>query len=248
MSELPINTIICGDCREVMAGWPDKCVDLVLTDPPYGISRDNHFGTMERYNQYRGMDFGDWDKEFNQVDWLSTVVALLKTPSSFVVFNSWQNLKVIADELERLGLSVKRPIVIRKTNPMPVNRNRLFTNSFEFGLWAISGTLWTFNRRGDYETGYFECKNNGVTRHPTEKQVETMYALIMVLSNPNDLILDPFCGSGTTCVAAKMLGRRYIGIDISPEYCKIAQERLLAVDTGVPVKEARKGQKALFGE
>jgi len=61
-----------------------------------------------------------------------------------------------------------------------------------------------------------------------------------------NIILDPFCGSGTTCVAAKKLGRRYIGIDISPEYCEIARSRLEAVDTGVPAKEARKGQGALF--
>lgn len=65
-------------------------------------------------------------------------------------------------------------------------------------------------------------------------------------SNPTDLVLDPFCGSGTTCVAAKMLGRRYIGIDISEKYCEIARQRLRAVDTGVPVKEQRIGQLALF--
>ena len=73
-----------------------------------------------------------------------------------------------------------------------------------------------------------------------------MMVLIEENSKPGDLILDPFCGSGTTCVAAKKLGRRYIGIDISEEYCQIARERLEAVDTGVPVKEARQGQGALF--
>jgi modification methylase len=67
-----------------------------------------------------------------------------------------------------------------------------------------------------------------------------------IASTDADLILDPFCGSGTTCVAAKMLGRNYIGIDISEEYCRIARERLEAVDTGVPVKEQRAGQMALF--
>ena len=75
-----------------------------------------------------------------------------------------------------------------------------------------------------------------------------MQRCVLYHSNPNDLILDPFCGSGTTCVAAKMLGRNYIGIDISEEYCEIARQRLEAVETGVPVKEQRKGQMALFNE
>jgi len=79
-----------------------------------------------------------------------------------------------------------------------------------------------------------------------EKPLALMAYLCEKLSNPGDLILDPFCGSGTTCVAAKMLGRRYIGIDISEDYCRIARERLAAIDTAVPVKEARAGQMGLF--
>jgi len=85
-----------------------------------------------------------------------------------------------------------------------------------------------------------------VNGHPTEKPLPLMIWCIENYSKLNDIILDPCCGSGTTCVAAKMLGRRYIGIDISEEYCKIAEERLRAVDTGVPVKETRAGQQALF--
>ena len=80
--------------------------------------------------------------------------------------------------------------------------------------------------------------------HPTQKPLLLYWRLLK--RTPGQIILDTFCGSGTTCVAAKMLGRRYIGIDINPDYCKIAEERLSAVDTGVPVKEARIGQQALF--
>jgi DNA modification methylase len=83
--------------------------------------------------------------------------------------------------------------------------------------------------------------------HPCPKSNHFIIKLLLRASVlQSDLILDPFCGSGTTCVAAKMLGRRYIGIDISPEYCKIARQRLEAVDTGVSPKEQRQGQKALF--
>ena len=82
--------------------------------------------------------------------------------------------------------------------------------------------------------------------HPTQKPFGVMTWILQRYSEPGQLIVDGFCGSGTTCVAAKVLGRDYIGIDISEEYCQIARERLKAVDTGVPVKEARAGQKSLW--
>ena len=85
-----------------------------------------------------------------------------------------------------------------------------------------------------------------VNGHPTEKPLPLMIWCVESYSQPNDLILDPFCGSGTTCVAARKLGRRYIGIDISSEYCEIARKRLAAVDDGVPVKERDKGQLPMF--
>jgi DNA modification methylase len=223
-----INKIHCADCLEFMKDIPDKSVDLVIADTPYNISKKNNFATMERYNQYKGMDFGEWDKGFNQTAWLGVVFKKMKNPSSILIFNSWQNLKLISDELERLGLSTKRVLIIRKTNPMPVNRDRLFTNSFEFCLWATKEKGWTFNREGHFETGFFECKNNGITKHPTEKNIDVIKRLVKILSNKDDLVLDPFLGSGTTAVACKSLGRRYIGIEISPEYCDIAHKRVNA--------------------
>ena len=185
---------------------------------------------MERYNQYKGMDFGQWDKGFNQISWLPEIERVIKNPSSIIIFNSWQNLKLIADALIKLNLMVKRILVLRKTNPMPINRDRMFVNSFEFMVWATKGKKWTFNRRFDnFETGYFECKNNGITKHPTEKQVKTIKELITILSNKNDIVLDPFLGSGTTAIACKEMNRRFIGIDISEKYCEIARKRLMNV-------------------
>jgi DNA modification methylase len=82
--------------------------------------------------------------------------------------------------------------------------------------------------------------------HPTPKPIQLAIHFIQLHSEPGDIVLDPFCGHGWGCVAAKMLGRRYLGIDISEDYCRTARERLAAVDTGVSVRESRAGQLSLF--
>ena len=96
---------------------------------------------------------------------------------------------------------------------------------------------------GCVSTGERIINPNGTALHPTQKPLRLMRELLSV---GGDTILDIYCGTGTACVAAKILGRRYIGIDISEEYCEIARMRIKAAETGVPVKEQKKGQKALF--
>jgi site-specific DNA-methyltransferase (adenine-specific) len=118
---------------------------------------------------------------------------------------------------------------------------RIFERNGQSGHWRVFNyylinSIVAANYTGDVYTG-----------HPSQKPIHLITKLIEENSKENDLIIDPFCGSGTTCVAAKKSGRRYIGIDISEEYCQIARERLRAVETGVPVKEARVGQLAMFG-
>lgn len=221
----PEIKLILGDCLQEMKKIPDKSIDLVLTDPPYNISRKNNFGTMKRYNSYKGMDFGEWDWNFDQEKWIEDVISKLKDNANVVIFNSWQNIKQIADCLQKLGLEIKRPIILKKKNPMPANRERLFLNSFEFGVWASKGK-WTFNRIGKYNEAFFEVSNNGKTEHPTEKSKNAMIYFIKILSNENNTVLDPFMGSGTTGVACKELGRRFIGIEIEPKYFEIAQRRI----------------------
>jgi site-specific DNA-methyltransferase (adenine-specific) len=110
----------------------------------------------------------------------------------------------------------------------------------ELGYYGKRYNIWR------YKVGGGNIGDEVVHEHPAAFPEDLAKDHIISWSNPDDLILDPMCGSGTTCKMAKLLGRRYIGIDISPEYCKIAEERLQAVSTGVPVKEARKGQIPLF--
>lgn len=215
--------LYCGDCLEIMKEFPKKSIDLVLTDPPYNISRKTNFASMERYNSYKGMDFGEWDKGFDITGWIKYLP--LKDNSNFVCFNSWQNLKPIADECIKNGIIPKRPIVINKINPMPVNRDRLFVNSLEFGIWATKGK-WTFNRTEKYEVALFNCPNVSNIKHPTAKHISPIKKLISVLSNKQDIILDPFGGSGTTALACENLNRRWILIELNKTYCELIIERI----------------------
>lgn len=223
-----MNEIICGDCLKLLPGIPDSSIDLILTDPPYNISRENNFSSMQRYNSYTGIDFGEWDYDFDQVGWIPLAVRKLKSPASIVIWNSWQNLAMISDVLEDNAVSVKRVLTWKKSNPMPTNRDRMFVSSFEFAVWGTKGTGWTFNRRFDnYETGFFEYPNNNCPEHPTSKPVGLFKEIVTILTNSGDTVLDPFVGSGTTGIACAELGRNFIGVDFVEDYCNLAKDRIV---------------------
>ena len=142
-------------------------------------------------------------------------------------------MSYIVDELEKNNFEVKDLIRWEKTNPMPRNRDRRFITDYEVAVWAVKkGGKWTFNRLSEtYERPEIIC---GVTSkkekidggHPTQKPVEVMEWLIKRLSNENDIILDPFMGSGSTGVACKNTNRRFIGIELDKDYYNIAMKRL----------------------
>ena len=208
--DLPVNQIICGDCLEVMKDWPDKCVDLVLTDPPYGIGIANN--PFRQKFEKQNWDDCPMSKECQmelfrsgkeQVIWGGNYFDL--PPSQgFYIWDKVQPEDFSSSMCEYAWVSKQSPAKLFKQRVVSIEKFHPTTKPLNLMLWCLS--FWP----------------------------------------EASLILDPFCGSGTTCVAAKMLGRNYIGIDISEEYCQIARERIRAVDTGVPVKEARAGQGALF--
>lgn len=203
--------------------------DALITDPPYNISRPNGFRTMKdgKGGQY-GMDFGEWDHGFDIVTWIEPAVRHLKEGGNIIIFNDWKNLGDIQKDLARVECESKRCLVWEKTNPTPFNRDRLFVNSVEFMIWAVKkGGKWTFNRqRANFETGVFHYPSNSRNLHPTQKSLNLMKEILAILTNEGDLIYDPFAGSGTVGVAAKQMGRRYIGVEKDYKYYKLLTTRL----------------------
>jgi DNA modification methylase len=213
-----LNEIIQGDCLDVLKDFSDGSVDLVLTDPPYGIGWNTNYSRFSRGTADKTPILND-TQPFDPAPFLGYPVVVLFGANHY------------ADKLPSGSW-----LIWDKRNPDGTS----FLSDGEIA-WCSKG-------RGVYIKSISAQWHRSVAGglHPTQKPVALMEWILERYSSPNDLILDPFCGSGTTCVAAKKLGRRYIGIDISEEYCKIARERLRAVDTGVPVKESRSGQQALF--
>lgn len=202
-----INKVIQGDCLGVMKQMPDKCVDLVLTDPPYGINADKGtrgFGsskhTVKKYKD-------NWDS---------------KTPT-----------KDYFDEMFRVGKNV---IIFGGnyfTDKLPVSRgwqvwdkvgDIVFDNPYSHVELIYTSFNKTNKKYQVIQQGFVSSEKNRF--HPTQKPVVLISKLLEDFSEPDHIILDCFAGGGSTLIAAKKLGRKFIGIEISPEYCKIAEDRL----------------------
>jgi len=225
--------LINGDCLEEMNNIPDGSVDMVLTDPPYNIARDNNFQTMGR----AGIDFGEWDKNFDLFSYIDECYRVISKNGSFIVFNDWKNLGSISSYAEKLGFITKDMIRLEKTNPMPRNRDRRYITDYECAIWFVMPkSKWTFNRQDEkYQRPKFVCSiDKGL--HPTQKSLKLMKELILIHTNEVDVVLDPFMGSGTTGVACKNLNRDFIGIELDEGYFKIAQDRIESTPNAGEIK------------
>lgn len=151
-----------------------------------------------------------------------------------IVFSSWKHLAEISFALAENGFDTKDIIRYVKPNPMPRNRDRRYVVDCEYAIWAVChNSKWTFNRQDPkYQRPEFRCvPPTGKKRiHPTEKPVKLMQSLIEIHSNPNDVILDPFMGSGSTGVGALILNRKFIGIELDKQYFDLAKERIERAD------------------
>ncbi len=250
--DLPLDQILQGDCVQVLAGLPEKSVDLIFADPPYNLQLQK---TLWRPDMSR-VDAVDeeWDRfsNFQEYDafthnWLSACRRVLKDNAALWVIGSYHNIYRIGRILQDLGYWILNDILWVKTNPMPNFRGVRFANAHEILIWAAKskGAGYTFNHhamkafndgkqmRSDWLipicNGAERLRANGKKIHPTQKPEALLYRVILSSSNPGDVVLDPFFGTGTTGAVAKKLHRRWIGIERRPDYIHFARRRLKAV-------------------
>lgn len=215
--------LLNGDCLQLLKDIKTSSVDLVLTDPPYNIARDNNFNTMGR----AGIDFGEWDKDADILSYIVEASRVLTKNGSLICFNDWKNLGDISKFAEANGFDTKDMIRLEKSNPMPRNRDRRYITDYECAIWFTKkGAKWVFNRQDDkYQRPKFvHSIDKGL--HPTQKSLKLMEELVKIHSNEGQVILDPFMGSGTTGLACKNLNRKFIGIEKDEAYFKIAENRI----------------------
>jgi modification methylase len=251
-------------------------VDLVFADPPYNLQLQ---GDLKRPDDSRvdAVD-DDWDKfaSFAEYDaftrrWLEAARRVLKPAGTIWVIGSYHNIFRVGAIMQDLGFWILNDVIWRKSNPMPNFRGRRFTNAHETLIWAAreaGGRGYTFNYdvlkagnediqvRSDWTiplcTGEERLKGkDGKKLHPTQKPEALLARVILSSSRPDDLVLDPFNGTGTTGAVAKHLGRRYIGIERDPVYAKAAEKRLAEVQpleapTLVPFMTARDAPRVPF--
>ena len=149
-----------------------------------------------------------------------------------IIFCSYRFISFITQALESSNMIVKDVLIWQKSNPMPRNTTRRYVQDLEFAVWAVkSGAKWVFNKPSDvpYLRSIFThalVSGREKLGHPTQKSLKLMKDLIQIHTNPNDVVLDPFMGSGSTGAACLELGREFIGIERDKKFFAMAQKRL----------------------
>ena len=252
---LPLDRIIHGDCIEALDSFPENSIDLIFADPPYNLQLRQE---LWRPNMTRVDPVDDaWDRfaGFQEYDdfsrrWLTACRRVLKDSGAIWVIGTYHNIYRIGAIMQNLGYWFLNDIVWVKANPMPNFRGVRFTNAHETLLWAckFKGARYTFNHaamkhlnedlqmRSDWLlpicSGSERLKIDGKKAHSTQKPEALLYRVILASSNPGDIVLDPFFGSGTTGAVAKKLHRHWIGIERDQAYIKLAQQRLDKIAAG----------------
>jgi len=249
-NQMPLNCVLQDDCIEAMNALPEKSVDLVFADPPYNMQLK---GELWRPNMTKvdAVD-DDWDQfgSFQEYDaftckWLTSARRVLKDTGTLFVIGSYHNIYRVGSILMDLGYWTLNDILWIKHNPLPQMKGVRLCNAHETILWVKKSkkqAKYTFHYKGlkagneDLQMRsdwYFPiCSGgeretvNGEKAHTTQKPEALLHRIISMASNPGDIVLDPFCGTGTTAAVAKRLGRNYITIDREAGYVEVAQARL----------------------
>jgi len=206
--------IFNADCIDVIGKQPDNSVDLILTDLPYGEVNQKSGGLRKLDRQ---------DADFCDIDMKILIHESIRVcRGSFYLFCGTRQISKIIEHFDDFGLTT-RVGVWEKTNPSPMNGNRLWISGMEFCVFARKANA-TFNEHCQKAIWKFPSGRSKI--HPTEKHVALMERLVKASSNENDVVMDLTMGSGTTGVAAGNLNRNFVGVEKSEEYFNIAKSRI----------------------
>ncbi|HWQ12440.1 MAG TPA: site-specific DNA-methyltransferase [Roseiflexaceae bacterium] len=260
-----LDHIYHGDCRAVLAGLPERSVDMIFADPPYNLQLQQE---LRRPNQTLVDAVDDaWDRfesfaaydQFTR-EWLAACRRVLKDTGTIWVIGAYHNIYRVGAILQDLGYWFLNDIVFIKVNPMPQFRGVRFANAHETLLWCKKSReqkQYTFNyhalkemndgkqMRSDWQlpicTGAERLRVDGAKLHSTQKPEALLYRVILASTSPGDVVLDPFFGTGTTGAVAKKLGRRFVGIEREARYLEAARARIAAIPPPA-------GDPALYGQ
>ena len=255
---LETDRILVGDCIAMMNSLPAGSVDLIFADPPYNLQLGGDLARPDGSHVDAVTD--DWDKfsSFQTYDqftkaWLKAAHRLLKPDGAIWTIGSYHNIFRVGAALQDEGYWILNDIVWRKANPMPNFKGTRFTNAHETLIWAAKSerSRYCFNyhamkamnedlqMRSDWLipicTGGERLKDGSAKAHPTQKPEALLYRILVACTRPGDVVLDPFFGTGTTGAVAKLLGRRWIGIEREAKYVRVASKpinNLLPLDGG----------------
>lgn len=242
------SAVYLSDTFEALQNMHEECVDMIFADPPYFLSND---GISCSGGKAVSVNKGEWDKigtfeekhEFNR-QWIRLCRRVLKPNGTIWISGTMHNIYSVGAALEQENFKIINNITWQKTNPPPNLACRCFTHSTETILWAQKNDA---DARHYFNYKLMKELNGGKQmkdvwsgaltpavekrfgKHPTQKPLYLLEQIILASTHENDIVLDPFCGSSTTGVACKKLGRNFIGIDNNEEYINLSVKRLMNI-------------------
>ena len=263
--DLKFNTVFNEDCISGMDIIPDESIDLVITDPPFGIdfkaTRQNYNRTasrvLEGYNEIKGEDYFEFT-----MSWLSSVHRILKTSGSIYIFSGWNYLRDILNALHELDFIVVNHLIWKYQFGLVTTRK--YVTSHYHCIYAClddkKRKFYPYSRYGKDEKdpagGSLHYKDkedvwiinreywNGDVKTPTKLPAEVIKKILAYSSDEGDVVFDPFLGSGQVAVVSKMLGRKYLGFEIVPEYFDFIKRRLETDEYRVKATDEKTGNKS----
>ncbi len=251
----PGAIVYLADCAQLMRLMPAGSVDAVFADPPYRLSTG---GVTVKSGQLASVDKGSWDRSMGfeedhrfNLSWLKEARRVLKPDGTIWVTGTHHIIFSIGFALQSLGFRVINSVVWEKPDPPPNAMHTSFTHSHETIIWASRG-------RGARHTFNYDLINSpdpgsqmssvwripAVTRrekrhgyHPTQKPLRLVRRALLASTREGNLVFDPFCGSGTTAIAAKELDRFCVGAELEREYAELAARRIEAAERGSVLRE-----------